>query len=195
MSNFRIEIPVDLLKAAHACVSTEETRYYLNGVFVDPRGWLVATDGHRLFAARIHGIEGTLPAEGVIIPRDTIKKALTGYNKNTPTITLDDKTLGDTLCTFIDGTFPAWERVVPKEVSGSTAQYNPTYVGDMGKIAKLVGANKGYPHIWHNGDGPALVSFFPREDCFAVLMPVRAIVSSHEWPFAALQVPTEPLVK
>lgn len=193
MSIFSIEIPVDLLKAAHACVSTEETRYYLNGVFVDPRGWLVATDGHRLFAARISGIEGTLPPEGVIIPRDTIKKALTGYKQQT--ITLTDKALGDTLCTFIDGTFPAWERVVPKETSSQTAQFNPAYVGDMGKIAKLVGANNGYPHIWHNGEGPALVSFFPREDCFAVLMPVRSAVSSHEWPFAALQLPTEPLVK
>lgn len=194
MSIFTIEIPVDLLKAAHACVSTEETRYYLNGVFVDPRGWLVSTDGHRLFAARISGIEGTLPAEGVIIPRDTIKKALTGYNKNIPTITLDDKTLGDIVCAFVDGTFPQWERVVPKSFNGETAQFNPAYVGDFAKIAKTLGLSNGYAEIHHNGDSPAGVTF-GRPDCFAVLMPVRGRSEADVWATAISDLPTEPLVK
>lgn len=42
----------DLFRIAYSCVSTEETRYYLNGVHLEPHpcggAFMVATDGHRL---------------------------------------------------------------------------------------------------------------------------------------------------
>jgi len=109
-------------------ISTEETRYYLNGVYMhaserdgDPVLRCVATDGHRL--ARI---DAALPigAEnlpGVIVPRKTVgemRKLLddddmdiavsvseTKVRFATPEITLTSK--------VIDGSFPDYTRVIP----------------------------------------------------------------------------------
>ena len=55
MTDFSFSVPTDVLRAALVCVSTEETRYYLRGVHVEPDAddvVLVSTDGHRLFCGR-----------------------------------------------------------------------------------------------------------------------------------------------
>ncbi len=110
-------------------ISTEETRYYLNGVYMHvaegedgPSLRCVATDGHRL--ARI---DAPLPAgaeetPGVIVPRKTVgelRKLLDDDDQEiavsvsetkvrfaTPDITLTSK--------VIDGTFPDYTRVIPQ---------------------------------------------------------------------------------
>ncbi len=109
-------------------ISTEETRYYLNGVYMhiaegDDGTALrcVATDGHRL--ARIDSAlpEGSADMPGVIVPRKTVgelRKLLdeddmqiavsvseTKVRFATPDITLTSK--------VIDGTFPDYTRVIP----------------------------------------------------------------------------------
>lgn len=174
--SFTITIPTDLLKAAAVCASTDQHRYYLNGVFVDPHGYLVSTDGHRLFCAQID-LDTAHPV-GTIIPNDAIKKALTGFKD--VIITLTPNRLGDTLYTPVDGTFPDWRRVVPTDVSGAIAQFDPAYVGDFGKVAKILGDKKGAPRIWHNGDSPAGIEF-TREGCFGVLMPMRVTGNGEGW--------------
>lgn len=117
-----------LFDKAKFAISTEETRYYLNGVYMhvaEGEGGrvlrCVATDGHRL--ARI---DAPLPAgaeamPGVIVPRKTVgelRKLLddddmeiavsvseTKLRFATPDITLTSK--------VIDGTFPDYTRVIP----------------------------------------------------------------------------------
>ncbi len=117
-----------LFDKAKFAISTEETRYYLNGVYMHasksvdgPVLRCVATDGHRL--ARI---DATLPAgaedvPGVIVPRKTVgelRKLLdddevqiavsvseTKVRFATPEVTLTSK--------VIDGTFPDYSRVIP----------------------------------------------------------------------------------
>ena len=109
-------------------ISTEETRYYLNGVYMhvadgeDGRALrCVATDGHRL--ARIDGAlpDGAAEMPGVIVPRKTVgelRKLLddddmqiavsvseTKVRFATPDITLTSK--------VFDGTFPDYSRVIP----------------------------------------------------------------------------------
>ena len=109
-------------------ISTEETRYYLNGVYMHvaqgedgPVLRCVATDGHRL--ARIDATlpEGAQSMPGVIVPRKTVnelRKLLendsaqiavsvseTKVRFATPAITLTSK--------VIDGTFPDYTRVIP----------------------------------------------------------------------------------
>lgn len=53
---FECVVSADLFRRASVAISTEETRYYLNGVAVQPcaegGALLVATDGHRLLAIR-----------------------------------------------------------------------------------------------------------------------------------------------
>ncbi|MGI1662033.1 DNA polymerase III subunit beta [Palleronia sp. KMU-117] len=129
-SNFSTPAPVlrRLFDKSKFAISTEETRYYLNGVYMhvaDAGGdrvlRCVATDGHRL--ARI---DADLPAgaegmPGVIVPRKTVtelRKLLddddaiiavsvseTKVRFATPGITLTSK--------VIDGTFPDYSRVIP----------------------------------------------------------------------------------
>lgn len=109
-------------------ISTEETRYYLNGVYMhvvtgDGGATLrcVATDGHRLAQVDMPLPEGAADMPGVIIPRKAVgelRKLLdddeamievavseTKVRFATPTITLTSK--------VIDGTFPDYSRVVP----------------------------------------------------------------------------------
>ncbi|MBV0890318.1 DNA polymerase III subunit beta [Paracoccus sp. Z118] len=118
-----------LFDKSRFAISTEETRYYLNGVYMHvadgPDGKLlrcVATDGHRL--ARIDAAlpEGAGDMPGVIVPRKTVaelKKLLdddeaqiavsvseTKVRFATPTLTLTSK--------VIDGTFPDYTRVIPQ---------------------------------------------------------------------------------
>ncbi|TYB77918.1 DNA polymerase III subunit beta [Maritimibacter fusiformis] len=129
-ANFSAPAPVlrRLFDKSKFAISTEETRYYLNGVYMhvaEAEGGkvlrCVATDGHRL--ARVDadlpaGAEG-LP--GVIVPRKTVgelRKLLdddeaqiavsvseTKVRFATPEITLTSK--------VIDGTFPDYGRVIP----------------------------------------------------------------------------------
>jgi len=97
------------------CISTEETRYYLNGVYlhaVDERLVAVATDGHRLM--RNTGPAGDLDY-GVILPR----KLVGLLPKGAVTVELSQNkvrvTSGSTVITskLIDGTFPDYVRVIP----------------------------------------------------------------------------------
>ena len=109
-------------------ISTEETRYYLNGVYMhvsdSEEGRVlrcVATDGHRLARIDAPVPEGAEAMPGVIVPRKTVgelRKLLddddmdiavsvseTKVRFATPDITLTSK--------VIDGTFPDYSRVIP----------------------------------------------------------------------------------
>lgn len=109
-------------------ISTEETRYYLNGVYFHVADGeagkvlrAVATDGHRLARVDTDLPMGAEEMSGVIVPRKTvgeIRKLLeddeaeiavsvseTKIRFATPEITLTSK--------VIDGTFPDYARVIP----------------------------------------------------------------------------------
>ena len=96
-------------------ISTEETRYYLNGVFF--KGALdsytaVATDGHRLGK---HVVAGGCPFAGVIVPRKTvglIPKGIVKVSVSQQKIRLQTDALTLT-SKLIDGTFPDYARVIP----------------------------------------------------------------------------------
>ena len=119
-----------LLEKSKFAMSTEETRYYLNGVFFhcseesDKKVLrAVATDGHRL--ARI---DCDLPVSaknipGVIIPRKTvgeIRSILDGIEDEIAISVSSNKIRFSNSSTtitskVIDGTFPDYSRVIPKE--------------------------------------------------------------------------------
>jgi hypothetical protein len=190
-----ITINVNFLKAALLFASDEQTRYYLKGVHLLRRGdhlRITATDGHRLFCAM-----QTLDAPGdnfdIILPRDGLKKALTGVHRNCEVLALDlewyrdrvnrDRVkravLNDLAMPPVDGTFPTIERVVPdaNSIDGETASFNPLYLADIGKAAKLLGAGVADFHLGHNGTSPALVTFGGTADALAVIMPLRCQVA------------------
>jgi DNA polymerase-3 subunit beta len=110
-------------------ISTEETRYYLNGIFLhaaDSDGTsvlrAVATDGHRLARVEEPLPDGAAAMPGVIVPRKTVnelRKLLDEVSGNVE-IGLSDTRVQFELDTvrltskLIDGTFPEYERVIPR---------------------------------------------------------------------------------
>ena len=108
-------------------VSTEETRYYLNGVYLHvadddgPKLRAVATDGHRLARIDTELPEGAADAPGVIVPRKTVgelRKLLEDDEAEIAISVSETKirfTAGDLVLTskVIDGAFPDYSRVIP----------------------------------------------------------------------------------
>ncbi|HWJ89059.1 MAG TPA: DNA polymerase III subunit beta [Pelagibacterium sp.] len=105
-----------LLAPVAFAMSTEETRFYLNGVYlhsVHGRLRAVATDGHRL--AAVYGPDLDLP-EGIIIPRKTVGMIPSGEIEVDIGPGRIRFTAGDTVIVskLVEGTFPDYERVIPK---------------------------------------------------------------------------------
>ncbi len=117
-----------LIDKTRFAISTEETRYYLNGIFfhtVDADGAklrAVATDGHRLALADADAPKGAQGMPGVIVPRKTINelKRLLDDAADMVEIAVSPQkirfALGDAVLTskLIDGSFPEYARVIPK---------------------------------------------------------------------------------
>jgi len=147
-SNFSAPAPVlrRLFDKAKFAISTEETRYYLNGVYLHtaqgdtgPVLRCVATDGHRLARIDAPLPDGAAGMPGVIVPRKTVgelRKLLdddeaqiavsvseTKVRFATPGVVLTSK--------VIDGTFPDYTRVIP---TGNTRRLEV----DAGEFAKAV---------------------------------------------------------
>jgi DNA polymerase-3 subunit beta len=118
-----------LIDRTRFAISTEETRYYLNGIFLHaaesdagPVLRAVATDGHRLARVEEPLPQGAKGMPGVIIPRKTVtelRKLLdevstevdVALSETRVQFTIDTMRLTSKL---IDGTFPDYDRVIPR---------------------------------------------------------------------------------
>jgi DNA polymerase III subunit beta len=157
-----------LIDKTRFAISTEETRYYLNGIYVHiaqvgKKATLraVATDGHRLAQVDLDRPKGADGMPGVIVPRKTVHelhRLLEGGEGSVNvavsaskirfeigTITLTSK--------LIDGTFPDYGRVIPqgndKELKVSNAEFMnavdrvSTIASERGRAVKLaIGKDK-----------------------------------------------------
>ncbi len=111
-------------------ISTEETRYYLNGIYLHAAKRdgvdvlrAVATDGHRLASVEVPLPDGAAGMPGVIVPRKTVGEVRKLIDETTDDVAIslsetkirisfDDGVLTSKL---IDGTFPDYERVIPAD--------------------------------------------------------------------------------
>ncbi|MCH7703600.1 MAG: DNA polymerase III subunit beta [Planctomycetes bacterium] len=129
--SFALEAPELLaaLEMVKAGISTEETRYYLNGIYLHatardgiPVLRAVATDGHRLARFDVPLPDGAADIPGVIVPRKMVNewRKLIDETDSDIEIGLSDAKIAlafdDTMLTskLIDGTFPDYQRVVPE---------------------------------------------------------------------------------
>jgi DNA polymerase-3 subunit beta len=108
-------------------ISTEETRYYLNGIYLhvsdetQPVLKAAATDGHRLARVTVPRPDGAAGMPGVIIPRKCVAelRKLLDELDGTVQVSLSESKirfgLGNAVLTskLIDGTFPDYTRVIP----------------------------------------------------------------------------------
>lgn len=128
-----------LLSRVAYAMCTEETRYYLNGIYLhihDGRLRAVATDGHAmgvadgpaLDAMSITGeiVDGKFAEHGTILPRVTLPHLLTALDAadtdDDVTLTISAGKLSlragtrRVLSKLIDGTFPDYHRVIPTDL-------------------------------------------------------------------------------
>lgn len=204
-----IRCNANLFRIATACQSKEETRYYLCGVLVEPHHTkgvqLVATDGHRMLV--IHDENGfadesaiiSLGADGLKhckqkrgMRRDVVIE--TGAADATISDVFDNKdgTLESTPVAVafkvrIDGTFPAYRKVLPDTFpADGMPSFAGVYLASMGNIGVELAQHftdwtprDSGPHrkdgLIARGDanGPALVTWPSFDKAFGILMPIR----------------------
>jgi DNA polymerase-3 subunit beta len=127
----KFELPAATLRQiidkTRFAISTEETRYYLNGIFLhvsdeaQPVLKAAATDGHRLARVTVPRPEGAAGMPDVIVPRKCVAelRKLLDELDGTVLVSLSESKirfgLGNAILTskLIDGTFPDYSRVIP----------------------------------------------------------------------------------
>ncbi|RJT22431.1 DNA polymerase III subunit beta [Chakrabartia godavariana] len=127
----RFELPAvtlrQIIDKTRFAISTEETRYYLNGIFLhvaddgQPVLKAAATDGHRLARVTVPRPEGAEGMPDIIVPRKCVAelRKLLDEVEGTVEVTLSATKirfgLGTAVLTskLIDGTFPDYNRVIP----------------------------------------------------------------------------------
>lgn len=152
----------NLIDRTQFAISTEETRYYLNGIYfhcVEDNGSsmlrAVATDGHRLAQAQTQAPDGADGMPGIIVPRKAVAEVQKLLEDPDASVTVE---LSDTKIRFsvnavvltsklIDGTFPDYNRVIPagndKELVLDRASFAAavdrvsTIASDRGRAVKL----------------------------------------------------------
>ncbi len=117
----------DLLEKTRFAMSTEETRYFLNGIYLhvinDEQLVAVATDGHRLAKVAVPVPEGAKGIPGVIISRKTVNELSKliadiqddieiGISKNQFSCTVGNAYI---ISRLIDGQFPDYNGAIPSE--------------------------------------------------------------------------------
>ena len=153
-TRFRIH-PTDLARLidkTRFAISTEETRYYLNGIYFHTvangsatilRG--VATDGHRLALADTVAPDGAQGMPGVIVPRKTIaelRRLLDDAADEVEVAVSAQKirfVLNDAVLTskLIDGSFPEYARVIPKQNSKKLKLDNKAFAEAVDRVATV----------------------------------------------------------
>jgi DNA polymerase-3 subunit beta len=118
-----------LIDKTQFAISTEETRYYLNGIYLHSAGSEkaatlrgVATDGHRLAQIDLVLPKGAAGMPGVIVPRKTVGEVQRLIEDSEAEVAIELSqgkirfTLGNVVLTskLIDGTFPDYGRVIPQ---------------------------------------------------------------------------------
>src|SRR3954471_11734036 len=118
-----------LIDKTQFAISTEETRYYLNGIYLHTAGTAkaptlraVATDGHRLAQMDLGLPGGAAGMPGVIVPRKSVGDVQRLIEDNEAEVKIELSqgkirfTIGNVVLTskLIDGTFPDYGRVIPQ---------------------------------------------------------------------------------
>jgi DNA polymerase-3 subunit beta len=153
-------------------MSTEETRYYLNGIYLHPRAneagqpgiSACATDGHRLALAHQPMADPSIQGfPGIIVPRKTVllliklcegcETASVAYSGSKIRVELGAVTVTSKL---IDGTFPDYERVIPRG-NNKVASIDRAKLQVAVDRVSTISSDKGRATRFEFGDGKLLI--------------------------------------
>lgn len=196
----KVSVSVAAIMASVPCMAKADIRFYLNGVQIEAtrkETRVIATDGHRLTVMRYAPPDGNalgkLEKVAFIVPRDDVLKMKATGTGKTHAIDIDvpDDLKGEFRATgpmgvvvfrAVEGVFPDYRRVIPKECDGKATQINGQYLADMQKSAKiLLGSDS--VHVDHSSTGACLVRA-TTPDFVGVIMGMRPWhepVPSVEW--------------
>lgn len=141
-----------LIDKTRFAISTEETRYYLNGIYFHTvangggamlRG--VATDGYRLALADFEAPDGAQGMPGVIVPRKTIQelRRLLEDTKGAVEVAVSEQkirfALDEAVLTskLIDGSFPEYVRIIPKANNRILKVGNKEFAAAVDRVATV----------------------------------------------------------
>jgi DNA polymerase-3 subunit beta len=143
---------VRLIGKTQFAMSTEETRYYLCGLYLhtivdggSPKLRAVATDGHRMAVADMEAPEGAVGQPGVIIPRKTVqevRRLLDDAGESVEVQISSQKVrfeFGRAALTskIIDGNYPPYERVIPKDNQRVMTVDNKLFAAAVDRVATI----------------------------------------------------------
>lgn len=139
MTTRSIEVPLHHLTAVQMLAAVKDIRSYLCGVAFDPLGYMVATDGHYMMAARVPGfagIAGWQAGNAIIVPNDPIMRAVKSVKPSRRSSTMATITFtprgeeAPTVAIAVAGAvfsnvaihdrYPDWRRMIPTEYSTTT---------------------------------------------------------------------------
>ena len=142
-----------MIGVAWHAICADETRYYLNGLFLAARdGALVAaaTDGHRLVELRADLPAGAGALSGIIIPRAAVadlKRIAADAGGEPVFVMTDGKRLSASnrdglglVTRLVDGQFPDYERVLPKEQRPPVRVHREALLRAVERAAVLAGS-------------------------------------------------------
>ncbi len=146
------EALIRLIDKTRFAISTEETRYYLNGLYLhtvveggQAKLRAVATDGHRLALAEMPAPEGAAGLPGVIVPRKTVQEARRLLDDAPESVELQVSPakvrleLGGAALTskVIDGSFPDYGRVIPRDNTKILTLDNKLFAQAVDRVATI----------------------------------------------------------
>ncbi len=141
-----------LIDKTQFAISTEETRFYLNGIYLHtaenedgPVLRTVATDGHRLAQVEMPLPEGAAGMPGIIVPRKTVTelrklcedsdmKMQVELSESKIRFSTDGLKLTSKL---IDASFPDYDRVIPKNNDKTMSVSNADFAAAVDRVSTL----------------------------------------------------------
>lgn len=147
-AKLNIEILKQMIDHTFYAISTDESRYHMNGIFLDPtdKTRMVATDGQRLslFESNLFADTPDFLNRGVIIPRKGVQelKKLLDSEENLE-LSIEGSHLivrgADVLFTvrLIEGQFPDYNQVIPNNNARKVSLKRQDFLDSLKRVALL----------------------------------------------------------
>lgn len=196
-----VKFNAHLLAAVTPCICTEQTRYYLTGIYFEPHpnggAYALATDGTALACA--FDPEGEAPEDGVILygfkelakdlkpARNDQSERVFTWADNVAKVSIGDSPpLAYKPMVEIDGTFPDWRRIIPLTFDVTVSAhmtYGAAQLKRLHDMAAILGTKETTVSFFAESDTmPAVVRFANEPNIFAVQMPARSCVEGPALP-------------
>lgn len=141
------ETLIDVIQKTEYAASTEEVRYFLNGLYFNlltDRTEVVATDGKRLALIHCEPLNASEEVSGFIVPRKAVReiaKTFAGVGEVEVSVFENQILLTDGTATLttrlVEGKYPNYEKIIPEFTDGRTVVSRDRILSAAGRVALL----------------------------------------------------------